>query len=502
MTAIRLPYLRGERGIALPMALGIVMVVSIALITTIELSTSSQRSSNISRSERTAFAVAEAGLNHAEAVLAASSTPTDATALPSSCATQVAAEGGTFCYWGTLSASTWTVHARGTVSNPSGGSPLTHEVSQQMAVSTPTPTTADNPAWNYIYSDSPTGCLSIGSSVQIKQPLYVKNDLCLDSSAIIKGEAGKVYVGGKLTTNSSVYVGEPSAGANPPWEQIQDFRVGIGCRYGLPWPGDGVQPGYSYPCTTTQRVYAASQSQTVPSVSKPPMNLANAYATAKPGPLNKTCSPSSGTPPGGPFDNDTTMNNTAPDVNLFASNYNCEIWSGGTLEGKIQYNTTPNPDVLTIAGKVYFDGDINMAGSQNVVVSGRGTIYTSGRIRFDSSLRICGMWNSGTGDCDWTNWDPDANMVTFVSGSCTSGLPCDTYGIELNSSVRIQAGFYAVGDFLQTSSAVSQGPVIARQLIYGSSTGSSWIPFDTLTPGAPASSSTSTVSAVPESWRG
>jgi Tfp pilus assembly protein PilX len=494
---------RDQRGIALPMALGFMMVLSIAFVTVLELSSSSQRHSNVSKAEQVAVAVAEAGLNQAESVLANASNPASASALPSSCAASpvVTVEGGTACYWGSLSGSTWTVYGRSTVRNPTGGADLTHEVSQQMTVSGGGATTANNPAWNYIYSDSPTGCMTVTSSVQIKQPLYVKNDFCLESSAVIKGEAGKVYVGGKITTNSSVFLGEPSSGSNPPWEQIEDFRVGIGCRYGIPYPGTN-STGYVFPCTSGHRVYAASQSQTVPPVSKPPMDLPNAYATAKPGPMNKVCSPGSGTPPGGPFDNDTTMNNTAPSVNLFASNYNCEIWSGGVLQGKIQYNTTPNPDVLTISGTVYFDGDIVMSGSQYVVVSGRGTIYTSGRIWLDSSLRICGKWDAGASDCDWAAWDPDVNMVTFVSGSCTSGLPCDTYGIELNSSVRIQAGFYAVGDYMQTSSAVAQGPVVARQLFYDSSTGSAWIPYDNLTPGAPAAAGSATVAYVPGSWRG
>jgi hypothetical protein len=154
------------------MALGFMMVISIALITVLELSRSGQRTSKVSKSERTSFAVAEAGLNHAHAVLAGSATPRSASALPSSCGTQVAVEGGTFCYWGTLSGNTWTVRGRGTVSNPSGGAALTHEVSQQMAVSTPTATTADNPAWNYLYSDSPTGCMTIQSSVQLDRKRF------------------------------------------------------------------------------------------------------------------------------------------------------------------------------------------------------------------------------------------------------------------------------------------------------------------------------------------
>jgi Tfp pilus assembly protein PilX len=134
--------LSNESGIALPMALGFVMVISIALVTVLTFSSSSQRNSNFSRSDRTALAVAEAGLNHAQALLAASSTPTSPASLPASCAASpvVNADGGTFCYWGSLSGSTWTINARSTVPHPAGGSPLAHEVSRQVTV-TVQPTT-------------------------------------------------------------------------------------------------------------------------------------------------------------------------------------------------------------------------------------------------------------------------------------------------------------------------------------------------------------------------
>ena len=200
-----------ERGVALPMALGMMMVISIVLVTGLEFSSANERSSNFSKADRVALAVAEAGLNHAEAVLANASNPGSSSALPSSCASQIPAEGGTFCYWGSLSGSTWTVNARSTIPNPSGGAALTHDVSQQLTVSVPTSTTADDPAWKYVYSDSPTGCMDVNSSVQLRQPIYVKNDLCLNSSVKILAASGELNVGGKLTTNSSVEVGSLTA---------------------------------------------------------------------------------------------------------------------------------------------------------------------------------------------------------------------------------------------------------------------------------------------------
>jgi hypothetical protein len=498
--------LRNERGVALPMALGFVMVISISLVTVLSVSSFSQRQSKFSKADETAVAVAEAGLNHADSVLANSANPASSSVLPASCVASptVTVQGGTACYWGSLSGSTWTVYSRSTVANPSGGSPLTHEVSQQLTVSVPAPTTADNPAWRYVYSDSPSGCMAINSSVHIKHPIYVKNDLCLDSSVRILAEADEVNVGGKLTTNSSVYVGEPSVGANPPWEEIQDVRIGTGCRYGVPWPGDGVQPGYTFPCTSSHRVWARSQSQTLPPVSKPPVDLAYWYANAKPGP-SQYCT--SGSFPGGPtgaFDNGGTMNN-APlgAMNLMPlTAYDCVVTSGTTTVGQLKWQPGV-PGTLTIVGTVFFDRDITMSSSRRGVVSGRGTIYSSGKITFGSSHQLCGKWNTTALTCDWDTWDPDENMVTLVAGSGYPGLPSDTYGIELNGSARFQGGLYAVGNAFVGSSVIQQGPIIANQVFFNSSVGSSDAPFDNLTPGAPASSSgTPTVTPVAGSWRG
>jgi hypothetical protein len=387
----------------------------------------------------------------------------------------------------------WTVNARSTVTNPSGGAALTSDVSQQIVVTIPPSTTAENPAWKYVYSDSPSGCMDVNSSVQIKQPIYVKNDLCLNSSVKILAAAGEVNVGGKLTSNSSVEVGSSSA-------PMPVVRVGgSGCKYGT---YGGL--GYVWPCTGAQKVWATSQSQTLPAVSKPPVDLAYWYANAKPGPAtgNGCGAGSSGSLPS--FDSDGTLNN-APlgAVNLMpGSSYDCIVTSGSTTVGRLRWQTG-SPGTLTIVGTIFFDRDILMNSSQTGVVSGRGTIYSSGKIWLDSSVQLCGQWKSSTGTCDWDTWDPDVNMVTLVSGSGLSGLPSDTYGIELSSSVRFQGGLYSVGDTSLGSSVIQQGPIIARQIYLNSAVGTSDVPYDNLTPGAPSGSPPAPVfTPVTGSWRG
>jgi Tfp pilus assembly protein PilX len=486
----------GERGIALPMALGIMMVISIALVTVLELSSSGQRSSNISKAEQVALAVAEAGLNEAHAVLANAADPTNTSALPASCDTlpspDVNAEGGTACYWGSLGGSTWTISAKSTVQNPSGGAAITHVVSEQVAVSSQPATTANNPAWNYLYSDSPTGCMILQSSVRIKQKVYVKNDLCLGSSAQITSEAGEVSVGGEITIDSSAWIGFIT-----PLPTLNLGSTSAGCRKGaFDSQGNPIGGGgYSYPCTLLHQVNAMTQNHTIPNVTKPPIDVAGWYADAKPGPAYP-CTSSTGVPP--TFDNNSLMDNTSPTVSLIGAAYSCSVAGGGSISW-----VPGDPGTLTVDGTSFFDGDIVMSGSTRARVVGRGTVYTSGRVVMDSSIRLCGEFSGS--DCNFSPgaWDPDVNLLTLVAGSGTSGLPSDTYAFELNSSVQWQGATYAVGDYLQTSSAVAQGPVIARQIHYDSSTGTTAAPFDELTPGAPSNSSgAATLTPVAGSWRG
>ena len=69
------PRLRDESGIALVMALGIMLVLTIALTTTIFLTSASARHANSSNAGQKAYALAEAGVNNAIASCMRATTP-------------------------------------------------------------------------------------------------------------------------------------------------------------------------------------------------------------------------------------------------------------------------------------------------------------------------------------------------------------------------------------------------------------------------------------------
>ena len=73
------PRLHDESGVALIMALGIMLVLTIGLSTTIHFTSASARHADSSNAGQKAYALAEAGVNNAIAVLHANYLPATAT---------------------------------------------------------------------------------------------------------------------------------------------------------------------------------------------------------------------------------------------------------------------------------------------------------------------------------------------------------------------------------------------------------------------------------------
>src|SRR5436189_3467834 len=119
--------LRDERGMALVMAIGILMVLTIAGTAVVAYATANEQEASRTNASTQAFALAEAGLNNALAIIGNSSTPQLSTLLPGSGApTSDPSPGGgkSSSWYGNFTASgygkgTWTVVGIGTVPSPS-----------------------------------------------------------------------------------------------------------------------------------------------------------------------------------------------------------------------------------------------------------------------------------------------------------------------------------------------------------------------------------------------
>jgi Tfp pilus assembly protein PilX len=215
-----LRLLRDEDGIALIMALGIMLVLTISLTAVVFLTASAARDAQRTNAGQKANALAEAGVNNAVAVLNANypgtgSYPGDSTLLPSRTTTYST---GTATWSGSLVQAPptaawsyeWDITSVGDVKNPTG--PNTNDVKRTITAVVPVviPTsasqTSSSSAINFIYAK---GDITFGQSVNVKAPIYAGGNLTLTNTATIAedvppslnnpGFQNKVAVAGNLT---------------------------------------------------------------------------------------------------------------------------------------------------------------------------------------------------------------------------------------------------------------------------------------------------------------
>ena len=191
------PSATRDEGQAMVVALGIMLVLSIAVVAVIVLSSAAGRGQTRENAHNAALSVAEAGVANGLSLLSNSPFPLSPSTLPGAGSPQVDPVGdGTASWYGTLAGDTWTITATSSVPNPSGGAPLTRTVNVAARVGS----TAVNPAWNYVFSNS-GACLTLDNTVHITEPLYTRGGLCTNQSALVDGSP--VQVEGTIQTTGS-----------------------------------------------------------------------------------------------------------------------------------------------------------------------------------------------------------------------------------------------------------------------------------------------------------
>ena len=455
--------LRDERGVTLVTALLVLSLFSVAGATAVLGGSASFRSSARSAADHKALGLAEAGVGMARATLWQAPDPRDPNAVPLQ---TVSMEGGTVTYSGSYSnaTSTWTLTGTATLPDPTATVPLTQSVSSQVLVTTGSSGGQNNGIWNYIYADDTTTCTVLHDNIQISVAFYARGNICIYDNASITAAAQRVQVGGTVTINNTGSIG---ASISP----LQEVDVGGGCKYGA--------GALHNPCSAADKVYATTITSTTQVLTKPPVDLAASYQSANPGPSHPC---TTGSFPGG-FDTDGVLNRTRPTVNLApAAAYDCRVIdAGGNIVGRISW-TPGNPGILTVAGMIFFDGDLHMHDGVTLVYQGKATIYFSGTIELNGNVNFCGV--SG---CT-SSWDPNVNLIALVAGSST-----DPDGVHLHKNVVFQGAVYAVNDFREHDNASVWGPIISRQVhLYDNAT-NRYVPFGTLLPGMPSSDGSVTV---------
>ncbi len=496
--------LRQEDGVALLMALGIMVVFTISTIAMISYTSAGSRSASNSGSRITALALAESGIATANSIInsapnASLTTLLGCTAngsnsvLPCTDLT-VTGPGGTAYFHGLYaqgggSTGTWTITSYGAVTNPTGGTGNLKKVVTATVSITGGGTQNNISIWNYVYSTAPqgSGCeVDVsGDHTTVDVPMYITGDLCLsgDHAQIIENKAGggqavDLRVGGTL----SITGGHATVGTSV--TKLTSGYVGGGCKTNSnPTPHTCVA-GDNYYVTTTDTPLTATP---------PTTDFPGWYTNASPGPnhiCDTTLTPSPNlTATTNKFDNDTTMNgtNTLFRMTPTTSDYNC-VTSSGTLK----WNHTTH--LLTIGGTIFIDGDVQLDDGA-AFYHGKASIYVNGVLTFNNGQGSAAGLRAGcpaspataTAQCGMNvsgGWNPNTDMVIFAVNK-TSGTAVDLSADHSEFQGDLLCTTGSVANLSGDHTAV-EGGIICGKFSWGDHTQVYPLPTITnLPPGAP-----------------
>jgi Tfp pilus assembly protein PilX len=518
--------LREEEGIALLLALGIMLVLTISLTTIIFVTATNARDTQRTNAGQRAYALAEAGINNALSVLNANypgsgTYPGNAALLPTRTTTYST---GTVTWSGSLVQATtsagwpwqWNLTAMGDVSNPTG--PNTADVKRTVTAVVPvvipqsTSVSSSSSAINFIYAKND---ITFGQSLNIEAPVYAGCNLTLANTATISenipasatnpASKNRVAVGCNLTLQQNqnrigewigdssglkTYDHESSAG------QLAALYVAGQCSSKQNGNGGAT---YHSPCqegdgkgvaSTRDPLYAENQSSgsiassippdfvTPPTMSCcQPVSFANPVVSNSPDPTSYLgfyyraadlgpfahCDPSLSSGAYPTFDNDAIMNESAYST---ASPFNLTGTPykciSRTDRGELSWDGT----TLHIKGVIFIDG------SACVGSSGCGTNRVA-KYTGKGTIILTGSFSMVNGDtmcvglsgssCNQTvDWNPDDTSLGIIA----YGDIGDGNGIEIKQG-QIQGLMMANKNIYcqPASGTLVQGPMVS---VYGS----------------------------------
>ncbi len=488
--------LRDESGIALVMALGIMLVLTITLTTVITFTASGARDSQTcQRGSARRQSLAEAGVNNAVAVLNANypgtaAFPGNSALLPTrttpydggSCTTppinNCVTWGGTLT--GPLVGSAWRwewrITSTGAVRNPTGPSAglVTRTARAVVPVVIP-PTTPASPSGplNFLYAGTD---LAFEQSLDVLAPVYAVRDLTLSNSATIKGAAQKIAVGRDLYLTSPQNQIGLTGGGDP---RIGEVHVVNKCSSkanstlhtcgpsNAQWDTDkifatvhdNVIPANFISWIPTLTCCAPYGGTIAPAGTTNPSNMGFWYQNSDLGPF-APCTFTNGTPP--PFKFDTATGVADNSINLSATpttainltpgaSYTCQSRAGSTILGELSWNASTK--LLTVKGTIFIDGSAYISPGGTARYIGQATIVLSGTFGMKGDS-ICASY---AGACNYTAsspWDPNLAALIIVADGVTGGGGGQGQGSDFDP-----------GDGIHLKTADFQGALIANRNI-------------------------------------
>jgi hypothetical protein len=491
---------RCERGITLVLTLGVMIALSAAVVVVIEYGSASGRGAGLFKTDKQAFALAEAGLNNAVAVLNnPSNQALDPDILPVRTTNY---EGGRVVWSGTLDRATavWTLTATGYVRNPTrppGGSEITRTLTSKVRVYATLTQPNAHPAWNYLFNTSTnlSPCdMTLSNNVGGSSRLYISGDLCLSQNAGVT--SSELIVHGNLYLEQNAFVG-----VNTSMDTRVQTSVGGHCSYekylagaqANPCSGDQDARNIFSKMNPSSWTLGVSNAPTV--VTTPVSEFGTWYENAIPGP-SQSCTAVSGTPP--VFDNDYPARNnslaTAFDLTP-ATSYMCRVGPAGSPSGELSWNATTK--VLTVVGTIYIDGSLKSTNSL-ATYNGQAVIYLSGT--FWNNGKLCAAVSGS--ECDFAGWNPNTEMLTITTEG-SGGQAGAGNGILMDNNSQFQGALYSTANITFTNNSRSDGPMIANQLIFANNVQNDSFPTVSVVPaGQPGNPEVYAQPSAPDSFSG
>jgi Tfp pilus assembly protein PilX len=513
-----------ERGIAMIIALGVIVVLSVATASAIEYTASNSRNAAISDKSNDAYSLAEAGINNAMAILSRPSNNAmdqyalcpDTNTVPAlpcwhsptatcasyatggSCwqetATTVYSTGtvtwsGTFTQNVATGTAYWVIKSTGQTVNPSrpGATPLKRTITANIAIVPTVSQPLNNPSWNYVFVRAPgwtgqgfNGCdMTLTNSVNVTANLYVLGNLCFQNTSQMT--KGILYVKGSVDQQATQNTIGTSSLA------IAEAHIGMGCRWKANSTHNPCQGGSG--ASGNDQIWANVLNSSIQTVTPPDVDWNGWYINASPGPYfpcqNTTNLPtwSFDSPVAAGSASDavklTYKNDNAGTINLTpGTSYTCQ-----TLSGELSWNATTH--VMTVKGTMYIDGSAYVDNGATNLYHGSGVLYLSGTFLVKNS-NFCPQ--SATTSCSSASWDNAADLLGIVAAG-NGSIPADSQ-VSVGDSVQLvsshmMGAIYAANAIDIGTTSLMDGPMDGASIILGQSTNSTFNGFTYVPVGLP-----------------
>ncbi len=139
--------------------------------------------------------------------------------------------------------------------------------------------------------------------------------------------------------------------------------------------------------------------------------------------------------------------------------------------GELSWNATTK--VLTVSGTIYIDGSAQISNGAVNQYNGQAAIYLSGSLNF--SGKLCGGVVGA--DCDFDAWNPNTEMLTFVTERSGQGGVSAGNGIQFANNSSFQGALYAHNGAVSFgNNSKSDGPIVASHIILSNNVATSSFP--------------------------